>query len=138
MGSYFGHYYMKWSGAVGQTQFQKIKYEGDYLQYYFKDHDTGELLNHDCLNMNGFWWCQVTIPKIMKGQYSLSGNLWNGQLDYAVFVDGVKTAQIPSTNSGRPKWGDFNWTKTEEHTIKIVAVTWGMMFWDTVELTPIK
>lgn len=135
-GDYFGKYYMKWYD--GKNTFAKIKWEGDYMQYYFKDHDTGELLNHDCLNMNGFWWIEITTPKIMKGNYKLTANLWSGQLDYEVYVDGVRTALIKSSDPAKStSWGEFNWTTTEEHKIKVVSISWGMLFWDTVIFTPI-
>lgn len=135
-GDYFGKYYMKWSD--GQNTFAKIKWSGDYLQYYYKNHNTGELKNWDCLNMNGFWWIEITTPKIMKGNYRLSGNIWANQVDYEVYVDGVKTALIKRTDSGRPALGEFKWTKTEEHKVKLVAVSWGLLFWDTLTFTPIN
>lgn len=138
-GDYFGKYYMKWGGDVGLTQFAKIKFEGDYLQYYYKNHDTGELLNWDCLNMNGFWWIQITTPKIMKGNYKVTSNLWSGNIDYEVYIDGVKTATVAKSDPAKTtSWGEFNWTKTEEHTIKVVNISWGTLFWDTVIFTPIK
>jgi len=135
-GDYFGKYYMKWSD--GQNTFKYIKWDGDYLQYYYKNHDTGELLNWDCLNMNGFWWIELTTPKVMKGTYAVSGNLWSGQLDYAVYIDGVKSAIIKRTDSGRPKMGTFTWNSTQSHKIKVVALSWGMLFWDTITFTPVK
>ncbi len=136
-GDYFGKYYARWSD--GQNTFAKIKWEGDYLLYYFKDHDTGKLLNDDCLSMSGWWWCQITTPKIMKGKYSLSGNLWSGQTTYAVYVDGVKTAIIKTSDPAETtSWGEFLWTETEEHTIKIVTLSSGLLFWDTVIFKPLN
>ena len=135
-GDYFGKYYMKWFD--GKNTFAKIKWEGDYLQYYYKDHDTGTLMNHDCLNMNGFWWIEITTPKIMKGSYKLTGNIWSGQVDYEVYVDGVKSALIKRADpASSTSLGEFNWAKTEEHKIKLVNLSWGMLFWDTIVLTPI-
>ncbi len=136
-GDYFGKYYIKWSD--GQNTFAKVKWEGDYLQYYYKNHNTGDLMNWDCLNMNGFWWCEITTPKIMKGQYKITSNLWSGQMNYEVYVDDVKTADILITDPAKStSWGEFDWKKTEEHKIKVVNTTWGMLFWDTVIFTPIK
>ncbi len=138
-GDYFGKYYKKWGGDVGLTQFEKIKYEGDYLQYYYKNHDTGELLNDDCLNMNGFWWIEITTPKVMRGSYRVTANLWSGQMDYEVYIDGVKTATVSSSDPAKTtSWGEFTWTNTVEHKIKIVNISWGLLFWDTVIFTPIK
>jgi len=136
-GDYYGKYYMRWFD--GQNTFENIKWEGDYLLYYFKDHDTGKLLNHDCLSMNGWWWVQITTPKIMKGKYKMTANLWNGQTNYAVYVDGVNTALIKSSDPAETtSWGEFEWTETTTHTLKVVTQSPGLLFWDTVILTPIK
>jgi uncharacterized surface protein with fasciclin (FAS1) repeats len=135
-GDYFGKHYMRWHD--GQNTFKNIKWEGDYMLYYFKDHNTGKLMNHDCLSMSGWWWVEVTTPKIMKGKYRLTSNLWGGQIDYAVYVDGVNTAYIKSSDPAETtSWGEFEWTTTSEHTIKVVAKTPGLLFWDTLIFTPI-
>jgi uncharacterized surface protein with fasciclin (FAS1) repeats len=135
MGDYWGKYYARFTD--GQNTFQKIKWEGDYLLYYYKNHDTGELLSDDCLSMSGFFTCEVTIPKIMKGQYSIASNLWANNIDYVVYVDGVKVATVARATAARTPWCEVNWTKTEEHKIKVINTTWGMLFWDTIELTPL-
>jgi len=136
-GDYFGKHYMRWHD--GQNTFKNIKWEGDYLLYYFKDHNTGKLMNHDCLSMSGWWWVEVTTPKIMKGKYRLTSNLWSNQIDYAVYVDGVNTAFIRRSDPAEvTSWGEFEWTETTEHTIKVVAKTPGLLFWDTLIFTPIN
>lgn len=135
-GDWYGKYYKKWYD--GQNTFPKIKWKGDYLQYYYKNHDAPTQVNFDCWNMNGFWEIELTTPKIMKGKYSLSGYIWSGNIDFEVYVDGVKTATIPRSGPDRAPWGEFNWTRTEEHKIKIVNITWGILFWDTVIFTPVK
>ncbi|HEY3371525.1 MAG TPA: hypothetical protein VGK10_11785, partial [Prolixibacteraceae bacterium] len=135
-GDFYGKYYMKWFD--GQNTFPKIKWRGDYLQYYYKNHDAPTQLNSDCLNMNGFWEIEITTPKIMKGKYTLSGYVWSGNIDFEVYVDGVKTATVPRSGPDRAPWGDFSWTTTQEHKIKLVNITWGILFWDTVEFTPVK
>ncbi len=136
-GDYFDKYYSRWFD--GQNTFENIKWEGDYLLYYFKDHDTGKLLNDDCLSMSGWWWCQVTTPKIMKGKYKVTSNLWGGQINYAVYVDGVNTAIIKSSDPAEStSWGEFDWTETATHTFKVVTLSPGMLFWDTIIFTPIK
>jgi uncharacterized surface protein with fasciclin (FAS1) repeats len=136
-GDYYDKYYMRWFD--GQNTFENIKWEGDYLLYYFKDHDTGKLLNDDCLSMSGWWWVQVTTPKIMKGKYKITSNCWSGQTNYAVYIDGVNTAMIKAADPAEStSWGELNWTTTEHHTIKIVTLSPGMLFWDTVIFTPIK
>ncbi|MBN2699463.1 MAG: fasciclin domain-containing protein [Bacteroidales bacterium] len=135
-GDYFGKYYMRWFD--GQNTFKYIKWEGDYLLYYFKDHDTGWVLNDDCLSMSGWWWCEITTPKIMKGKYNMTSNLWSGQINYAVYVDGVNTALIKSTDPAEStSWGVFDWTTTTRHTIRVVAKSPGLLFWDYITLTPV-
>ncbi|MBE0654601.1 MAG: fasciclin domain-containing protein, partial [Bacteroidales bacterium] len=136
-GDYFGKYYARWFD--GQNTFKYIKWEGDYLLYYFKDHDTGKLLNDDCISMSGWWWVEITTPKIMKGKYNVTANLWSGQTNYAVYIDGVNTALVKSTDPAETtSWGEFNWTTTERHTIKVVTQSPGLLFWDTVIFTPIN
>jgi uncharacterized surface protein with fasciclin (FAS1) repeats len=136
-GDYFGKYYMKWSD--GQNTFAKIKWEGDYLQYYYKNHDTGILLNDDCLNMNGFWWIEITTPKIMKGKYKITGNIWANQMDYDVYVDGIFTYTIKRADAAvTTTLAEVVWDTTKEHKVKLFAISWGMLFWDTLIFTPIK
>ena len=141
-GDYYGKYYMKWyDGSYATGVFAKIHWQGDYMQYYYKDHDTGDLgTTHDCLNMNGFWWIEIITPKIMKGHYNLTANLWQQTgLSYQVYVDGKAYATIKDTDPAKTtSWGEFVWTKTEEHRIKVVNISWGMLFWNTVIFTPVK
>ena len=132
-GDYYLKYYMKWFD--GQNTFAKIKWEGTYLQYYYKNHDAPTQVNFDCLNMSGYWWLEVTTPKAMNGKYALSGYIWGGP-QYNCYVDGVQTATI--TSGDNPKLGEFEWTTTEEHKIRLVATSPCLIFWDTIVLTPIK
>lgn len=140
-GDYYGKYYMKWHD--GQNSFAKIKFEGDYLLYYYKvNHGRTAILNYDCLSMLGFWWIEITTPKIMKGHYKAGGNIWTGGDDlpiFDVYIDGKKyvnlNARLAST---KIEFGEVNWTKTEEHKVKLVCTGWGVLFWDSVIFTPIK
>lgn len=136
-GDYYDKYYARWFD--GQNTFANIKWEGDYLLYYFKDHDTGKVLNDDCLSMSGWWWCEVTTPKIMKGKYKITSNLWSGQINYAVYVDGVNTALIKSSDPAETTtWAEVDWTTTATHKFKVVATSPGLLFWDTIIFTPIN
>jgi len=136
-GDYFDKYYARWFD--GKNTFANIKWEGDYLLYYFKDHDTGKLLNDDCLSMSGWWWCEVTTPKIMKGKYKITSNLWGGNINYAVYVDGFNSAIVKIADPAEStSWGEFDWTETVPHTIRVVSLSPGMLFWDTIIFTPIK
>ena len=133
-GDYYGKYYMRWFD--GQNTFKDIKWEGDYLLYYYKNDPGFPLMNYDCLSMNGWWWIEITTPKIMKGEYTLY-SIQRGGTNYAVYVDGENTANILSSDpTGTTPWGRFEWTKTERHTIKLVAKSPGSLFWDTLIFTP--
>jgi uncharacterized surface protein with fasciclin (FAS1) repeats len=132
----YGKYYGKFSD---QNTFANVKFEGDFLQYYYKNHDSPSTgaVNMDVWQMFGFGWVEVTTPKIMKGAYKLSGYIWSGNIDFEVYVDGVKTAFVKRSDLDRAPWGEVSWDKTEVHKIKIVIVSWGILFWDTVIFTPI-
>ncbi len=132
-GDYYLKTYQRWFD--GQNTFANIKWEGDYLLYYYKEDVVQE--NWDCLAMSGWWWIEVTTPKIMKGSYTMSGNIWSGQIDYAVYVDGVNTALVKSSDpSNTTSWGEFDWKETTTHKVKIVATSPGLLFWDTIIFTP--
>jgi len=135
-GDYYGKYYGKFYD--GQNTFAKVKWEGDFLQYYYKNHDAPTEVNSDSWQLFGFGWVEITTPKIMKGSYKLSGYIWANNVDFDVYVDGVKSASVKKTDGDRVPWGEFTWTKTEEHKIKIVVTSYGTMWWDTVIFTPIN
>ena len=89
--------------------------------------------------MSGWWWVEITTPKIMKGKYNVTANLWWDNTNYAVYIDGVNTALVKSTDPAETtSWGEFDWTTTERHTIKVVTQSPGLLFWDTVIFTPIN
>jgi len=136
-GDYYDKYYARWFD--GQNTFANIKWEGDYMLYYFKDHDTGKVLNDDCLSMSGWWWIEVTTPKIMKGKYKITSNLWSGQINYNVYVDGVNTLLVKSTDPAETTvWAEVDWTTTATHKFKVVNTSPGLLFWDTIIFTPIN
>ena len=133
---FYGKHYKRWFD--GQNTFPNIKWEGDYLLYYYKDHNAPQQMNWDCLSMSGWWWVEVTTPKIMKGKYKISGNIWANNIDYAVYVDGVNTGLIKRSDpANTTTWAEVDWDKTERHKIKVVATSPGLLFWDTVIFTPI-
>jgi uncharacterized surface protein with fasciclin (FAS1) repeats len=131
------------------AQFPGIWWKGEYLQYYIKPTDAPVQQNYDCLNMYGFWEIEVTTPRIMKGNYKVNGRVWAGYSDMKVYIDGE--AQ-PSIITGTPAekgnvkidtnplflLATVSWNTTTEHKIKLVALTWGMLFWDRVEFIPVN
>lgn len=140
-GDFYGKYYYKWSD--GENSFEKIKFKGDYLLYYYKpNHGRTEILNNDNLSMIGFWWIEITFPKVMKGRYAVTANIWSGGDDlpmFAAYIDDVKVADINARVGGtQMDFGEVNWATTEEHKIKLVCTGWGTLFWDSVTFTPLQ
>jgi len=143
-GDYIGKYYMKWGGAVGQTQFKYIKWKGDYLLYYYKvNNGRTPIAHYDCLSILGFWTIEITTEKVMKGHYAASANIWTGGDDlpiFDVYIDDVRVANNINAriSSTKMDFGEQTWTKTERHKVKLVCTGWGVLFWDTIIFTPIK
>lgn len=146
-----GEYYLNhFEKFYDPLKFQGIRWEGEYLQYYIKARkDAQAQLNDDCLNMIGFWTIEVTTPKFMKGKYRMAGRVWSG-ISFAVYIDGVQTNVIKTSdqpavesksaddNSSLYLFGDVNWTETKEHKVKLVALASNTLFWDRIELVPVK
>ena len=134
-----GKYYKKWHD--GQNSFEKIKFGGDYLLYYYRVAQRPNL-HEDCLSMLGYWWIEITTPKIMKGHYAVTAGIWTGSQDmpsFTAYVDGIKVAEIDARPAGTiMDFGEVTYTTTEEHKVKLVCTNWGVLFWDTVIFTPIK
>lgn len=134
-GDYYMKYYRKWYD--GENTFKNVHWGGDYIQYYYKNHDAPVQINFDGWQMIGYWWMEITTPKIMKGKYTMSGYIWGGRV-CDLYVDGVKTIHLGSDGSfDRIAWGDFTFDTTTEHKVKIVSTAYSTVFWDTIELTPI-
>jgi hypothetical protein len=78
----------------------------------------------------------------MKGHYTVSANIWTGGDDLPIFdayIDGVKVGNYNARLSNtQMNFGEVNWTKTEEHKVKLVCTGWGVVFWDTVVFTPAR
>ncbi len=138
------HHYAKFSD--GQNTFEKIKWGGDFLQYYYKDHDSPStnMINYDCLNMNGYWWIEITVPKIMKGKYTLEAFTFIGTdyTDCLVYIDDVLQDELfdmgrEGSSPSLTKIADVDWEKTEEHKVKLVGINASLMFWDYIKFTPL-
>jgi uncharacterized surface protein with fasciclin (FAS1) repeats len=140
---YYQKYYKRFFD--GQNTFAKVKWEGDYLLYYYKTQGPAATINYDCFQMNGFWWIEITVPKIMKGKYTVGVHVLthNAQSDMIAYVDGVKVDGIINarTDPWTLKTLDFievDWTETEEHTFRFDAINYGLLFIDFLRFTPIK
>jgi uncharacterized surface protein with fasciclin (FAS1) repeats len=141
-GDWYGKYYMKWSD--GKNSLAKIKFEGDFLGYYFKlNHGLGYLMNFDGLFMLNYWWIEVTFPRVIKGQYDvIYGSPWNGGTELADFVteiDGVPTGIIYNKEKGlNQKIATVDFKTTSEHKIKLRAISCGALYWDYIQFVPVK
>jgi uncharacterized surface protein with fasciclin (FAS1) repeats len=143
-GDYYQSYYQRWWD--GQNTFEKIKWHGEYLLYYYQPFNT-DIMNHDCLSTLGWWEVSITFPKVMKGEYEVyvfqPG--WYDITNCVAYIDGVKTPYLyegnyagTGGNGGLQKIGDVVFTTTCEHTITLHNVVGGMLFWDYVQFDPVK
>lgn len=132
----YQHYYMKWTD--GQNSFRKIKFQGDFLQYFYNPNMIRGVLNGaDCLSMEGFWWIEITTPYIIKGRYDFWLFVLMGGSDlahFAVYIDGVKVKEIDPTEGFDRNICEVNWTKSCEHKIRLVSTVQGRLFWDGIQL----
>lgn len=142
-GDYYLNHFMRFFD--GENTFEKIKWWGDYLQYYYHDNSQWNI-NGDVLAIQVGWWgVSITFPKVMKGEYEviLKQPPWDDVADCAVYLDGVLTEYTyrgdGGTGSGGPqKVADAVFETTAEHTITIRNITTGMLFWDYVEFIPVE
>jgi hypothetical protein len=84
--------------------------------------------------MVGYWWIEITTPKIMKGKYEVSGDCDSPAC--ILYVDGVKQGVFDG--SGTTDMGTFDWDETETHTFKLVTTEYGTLFWDTLIFDPVN
>jgi hypothetical protein len=67
----------------------------------------------------------------------MTGNIWSGWVDFDVYVDGKFTTTITkSENASTKTMAEVFWNNTESHTVKLVAISFGILFWDTLVFTP--
>jgi uncharacterized surface protein with fasciclin (FAS1) repeats len=136
----YGKYYQKWSD--GKNTFAKIKWVGDFLQYYIKPSPNK---NNDALNMLGWWELSVTFPKVMKGNYKISIYQPEGWFlsNCEVYLDGVKTEYTyRGPNGGGPgglqQVADGYFKTTTEHTLTLRNLDYGGCWWDYIKFVPME
>lgn len=139
---YYQNYYERFFD--GENSFEKIKFRGDYLLYYYQENNSA-IRNGDCLSMQGWWEIAITFPKVMKGKYevSLFQPAWGDITDCAVYLDGERTnytytGPFGTGAGGLQKVADAEFETTEEHTITLRNVSAGMVFWDYIQFDPVK
>ncbi|MFH0758845.1 MAG: hypothetical protein V2B15_16270, partial [Bacteroidota bacterium] len=139
---YYQSYYERFFD--GENTFEKIKFSGDYLLYYYQVNNTS-IVNGDCFSMQGWWTISITFPKVMKGKYEVFvfQPPWSDVTDCAVYLDGkltpyVYTGSFGTGAGGIQKVADADFTSTAEHTIALRNVSAGMVFWDYVVFEPVQ
>ncbi|MFA6404116.1 MAG: hypothetical protein WCX31_21190 [Salinivirgaceae bacterium] len=134
-----GEYYQKYYARFydGQNDFKGIKWDGDYLMYYF---NRGLFMDNDGLNVisSGYFWIEVTTPKIRKGKYGLSSFHFggDGSKSLNVYIDGIYIETIASSWNTVQNFGPVIFNETKEHKIKFESAVSTYLFWDYVLFTP--
>ena len=142
-GDYYQDHFVRFFD--GENKFEKIKWRGNYLQYYFHGNSTA-IVNGDCFAIQGGWWeISITFPKVMKGEYEvyLFQPNWGDVTDCVVYLDGESTnytytGAYGTGAGGLQKVADASFETTAEHTITIRNIMAGMVFWDYVVFEPVK
>ena len=136
----YGQYYSRYYD--GQNTFEGIKWDAEYLMYYYKEGQ--HLLNDDGLSTMGHFWIELTTPKIMKGKYDFSSFWFGGGSETSAiewYLDG-ESVNITLLSDG--VWNgspvpitEVDFKETKSHTVKIVTLVPGSIWWDRLEFTPI-
>ncbi len=142
-GDFYQNYFKRFFD--GENTFEKIKWRGPYLQYYFYQ-DNAAIVNGDCFAIQIGWWeVSITFPKVMKGKYEvyLMQPPWGDVTDCVVSLDGVGTGYTyrgkdGTGDGGLQKVADADFKTTTEHTITVRNIMAGMLFWDYVEFVPVN
>ncbi len=123
--------------------FAKIKWQGDYMQYYYKSGQN--YLQNDCISMSqGFWWLEITMPKMPKGKYAISAYFKVGEnrANMICYIDDVKTDLIVETRADSKSYmtipiAEVDWAETREHKFKFVTLVPGILYLDRFIFDPI-
>ena len=138
---FYLNYYRRFTD--GQNQFENVKWEGDYLLYYYK---TAWLASRgDAWTMNGFFWIELTTPKIPKGKYEVSVMMHEApeSPNLMAYLDGARCdslimAKQPPAGMTYYPIKQIDWTETTSHKIKLVTINSGLMFLDIIKFSPIE
>ncbi|MDX2414288.1 MAG: hypothetical protein QNK33_03775, partial [Bacteroidales bacterium] len=149
-GDWYLNYFKKWDDTKDENgrsiYFENIVYQGDYLQYYWKgnsnpgwikgDYSTGYAGNRGALNMMGYWWLEVTTPKVMKGTYNMKLAMSVTGNAFSLYVDGKKTHILDYSRPMLTNTLEFK--ETETHTVKIVSLYFATLFWRDIQFVPVN
>jgi len=134
-GEYYHKYYEQFYD--GENDFKGIKWDADYLLYY---HKKEIFLDDDGLNVisSGYFWIEITTPKIRKGVYNLSSNHFGpGDNGLNVYFDDVYYGQIGGAYNSETTIGPIIFTETKAHKIKYESAVNTGLWWDWVKFKPI-
>ncbi len=139
---YYLNYFTRFTD--GQNQFENVKWDGDYLLYYYKT-TWGPPTRGDCWSMNGFFWIEITTPKIPKGDYLVSVKTHNAPEapNMVAYLDGERCDSLVLANENPTYQMEYfpiktvHWEETEHHKIKLVTMVGGLMFLDLFKFTPL-
>jgi len=142
-GDYYLNYFKKFFD--GENTFEKVKWRGDFLQYYYHSESTTNINGDVWAIQVGWWEVSITFPKVMKGEYDVvvKEPPWEYVADCAVSLDGVPTGYTYTGKGGTGEGGPqivkrIVFETTAEHTITLRNITNGMLFWDYVEFVAVN
>lgn len=125
-----------------ETGFAKIKWTGDYLQYWKKFQGTG-FVNDDCITMSeGFWELEITMPKVARGTYNVYGYFKKGsnRANVIFYIDDDVKSEVIELNGPQEYVSEYigqvTWDKTEEHVVRVKTVYPGVIMWDRLNFIP--
>lgn len=131
----------------GENGIAKIKWIGDYLQYWRKAQGTG-FINEDCIVMSeGYWTLEITLPKIASGKYSVYGYFKKGynRANVVFYFDNIKIDKVIDLNTViddayfvDEHICDVDWPSTQEHVVTLKTVYPGTLMWDRLTFVPIE
>jgi len=134
-GEYYHKYYARFYD--GENDFKGIKWDADYLLYY---HKKEIFLNDDGLNVisTGYFWIEITTPKIRKGAYNLSSNHFGpGEGGLNCYIDGEFYGLIGGAYNAETTIGPIIFTETKEHKIRYESAVSTGLWWDWIKFKPI-
>jgi hypothetical protein len=134
-GPFYGNYYQRFYD--GQNTFKDIKWDGEYLMYYFKNEDL--FWDADGISLGGHFSVELTTQVIRKGKYKLF-TYWFGGGVMGWWIDGVFIGQLDLSEN---IWNDYTevadieFTETKQHTIRVKTLVNGNLWWDRVKFVPL-
>lgn len=135
-----GPYYLKYYKRFfdGENSFEGIKWDGDFLLYYFKPGQNRK--EDDAISLIGHFWVEFTLPKIRAGKYMMKGTGFGGSI-CSIHLDGeyVGVYDVNDSNWGDLEpvdWAEVEFQETEHHTVRLTTIVPGNIFLDFIVFTP--